>query len=56
MAKARPLWNVPIASIGMLQVLKILKRRHVHIQAEAQYVDRNKLDLAIPKVLFPKIV
>lgn len=56
MANARPVGNVPMATIGMLHLFKILKRKHVHIQAEAQYTDRNKLDLAVPKRPLANIV
>lgn len=54
--KANPVGNVPTATIGILHLLKILKRMQVHNQADAQYMERNKLDLAVPKIPFHNIV
>lgn len=55
-ANPRPGGNVPMATIGILHLLKILNRKQVHIQADAQYTDRNKLDLAVPIRPFANIV
>jgi hypothetical protein len=54
-SSARPVGNVASTTSGVLQLWKILKSRHVHAHAEAQYTERNRLDLAVPRRFFPII-
>lgn len=55
-ASARPVGNIPIATIGMLHLSKILKSKQVQPQADVQYMERNRLDLAVPIRLFTRIL